>query len=61
MSINELKDDCVNYLVDIGVVPKSNQGSYDISEYKLLLNRLSRHIDIEKPYIKICMYHVPTQ
>jgi hypothetical protein len=47
----------VPYLVKIGVIPKSDQGSYEISECSLILNRLARYIDIEKPYHKICMYY----
>ena len=41
----------------LGVIPKSKQGSFEICESDLILNRLARYIDIEKPYLKICMYH----
>lgn len=56
VNIDNLRDDAVGYLVDIGVISKSNEGSYDISECQLLLNRLSRHVDIHQPCLKICMY-----
>ena len=41
----------------MGVIPKFNQGSFEFSECDLVLNRLERIVDIENPYMKICMYH----
>ena len=46
----------VPYLARIGVIPKTNQGSFHVLESDLLLNRLARYIDIEQPYLKICTY-----
>jgi hypothetical protein len=57
-NIGDLKDTAISYLVAIGVIPESNQGFYEISECKLILNRLVRHIDTEKPYLKICKYYL---
>jgi hypothetical protein len=54
VSLSDLKDDAVGYLVKIGVIARFNQGSYEISESALILNRLARHVDVEKPYLKIC-------
>lgn len=56
VNINDLNDDATSYLISIGVISKSNQVLYSISESQLILNRLARHIDIKKPYLKICMY-----
>jgi hypothetical protein len=50
----DLKSSTVTNLVQIGVIPKYNKGSYEVSECNLLLNRLKHLIDIEKPYLKIC-------
>jgi hypothetical protein len=57
INLNDLKDNIVPYLVQIGVISKFNQGSFEISECSLIANRLARYIDIEKPYLKICMYY----
>ncbi|CAF4613272.1 unnamed protein product [Rotaria socialis] len=57
VNLNDLKDSSVGYLVQIGVISKFNQGSYEISECNIILNRLSSYIDIEKPYLKICSLH----
>ncbi|CAF4077139.1 unnamed protein product [Rotaria magnacalcarata] len=51
--LNDLKDSSVGYLVQIDVISKFNQGSYEISECNPILYRLSSYIDIEKPYLKI--------
>lgn len=61
VNINDLRDDAVAYLVGIGVISKSNEGSYDISECQLLLNRLSRYVDVQQPCLKICMYSLLTE
>ncbi|CAF1474480.1 unnamed protein product, partial [Rotaria sordida] len=57
VNLNDLKDSAVGYLVELGVIAKSNQGSYEICESHLILNRLARCIDTEKPYLKICPLH----
>ena len=54
VNLSDLKDDAVGYLVKIGVIARSNQVSYEISESDLILNRLARYIDVEKPFLKIC-------
>ncbi|CAF1458184.1 unnamed protein product [Adineta steineri] len=55
--LNVLKNSSVAYLAQLGVIPRFNQGSCDITECDLILNRLSRIVDIEKPYLKICPLH----
>ncbi|CAF4154958.1 unnamed protein product, partial [Rotaria sordida] len=57
VNLSDLRNNVVSYLVQIGVIPRSNQGSYEISECNLILNRLVRYIDIEQPYLKICSLH----
>ncbi|CAF1305788.1 unnamed protein product, partial [Didymodactylos carnosus] len=57
VNLNDLKNNIVSYLVQIGVISRFNQGSYEISECNLILNRLQRYVDIEKPYLKICPLH----
>jgi len=57
VNLNDLKNNIVSYLVQIGVISRFNQGSYEISECNLILNRLQRYVDIEKPYLKICTYY----
>jgi hypothetical protein len=55
--INELQNSVVDYLVGIKVINKQHQYFYTITENQLLLNRLSRIIDIEEPNLKICPTH----
>lgn len=55
MNICDLKDDVVPYLAKMCVIPKFNQGSFEFSECNLILNRLTRFVDSENPYMKICM------
>jgi hypothetical protein len=57
VNLNDLKNNIVSYLVQIGVISRFNQGSYEISECNLILYRLQRYIDIEKPYLKSCTYY----
>jgi hypothetical protein len=58
LNVADLKDNMVPHLVQLGAICESNQGSYNINECQLILNRLARYVDIEKPYMKICMYHL---
>ncbi|CAF1501436.1 unnamed protein product, partial [Rotaria sordida] len=55
--LDDLKDSAISYLVKIGVISNSNQGSYEVCESNLTLNRLTPYIDIEKPCLKICPLH----
>lgn len=57
VNLVDLKDNAVPYLVQLGVINKANQGSYDFLERQLILNRLARYIDVEQPYLKLCMYY----
>lgn len=56
VDLSDLKDDMVPYLAEIGVISSGKEGLFDVSEERLILNRLGRFIDTEKPFLKICMY-----
>ena len=55
--IDQLQDSVMDYLTSIKIVEKKQQHLYSVTEQDLLMNRLSRIIDIEKPNLKICPNH----
>jgi hypothetical protein len=55
--LDHLQSSVMNYLNAIKVVSQPQQDLYSITERELLINRLSRIIDIEQPNLKICPNH----
>ena len=55
--IDRLQDNVMDYLTSIKIVEKKQQHLYTVIEQDLLMNLLSRIIDIEKLNLKICPNH----